>query len=472
MFKFFVYFSLFISFQVYGDNTCSSKQALPQLPSSAVSSFKEFAPMNSPDGSTKDDSKTMMEINLIDPHDYSSPINQLYQQHRKYYLDIFDIAKKYHKNSNLCRNKLESYYRYFSPWKGLSFDEKMIELSKVGQMVYFDIKLDELIHHCYSNVMELHYPKVKLDITNFFIQKIEKHKLSGISIFRYFINKKLKKIPLRPFSILTSEKNIYIRWPSVDQNEYELEILFKRKNKEPTIKSYAEFFTQLMWPTFVLSLERVYAQQIKNYVHMDSLIFPFRTTFLHNTKLNCGHLNDIVSSYTSIKMPEQSLRSNKKAAYTLHPSLNPHIIRCIAKQEVHSLNPLQANYTFCASDERFFMRSTALGLGQTTFRTFNWLRSKGEIPLSDDGLLQPTSEMDNQFIFESVPTRVDLQIRIVFYHLNYLLKRNSTTSKAITKYDTDDQSRYIRNVMKCIECLKKYHYNEKDKSLQCTKSTR
>lgn len=436
-------------------------------------SFHQLYPVHSHQSSSIYDhhpSTTMLEISLMDPKDFHSSIYKKFFEHRRHYLEIVDIANKNHTQPSLCRSKLDSYYKNFSPWRNLSFEEKLKELFEKTSHLFSKLKIDEMLYGCFIQKMMPHYQFIKEDLRTFYTNLIRENKLKNKEVFPFILKSSLKKIPVRPFFLLTKEKFIYLRWPITDLTKEELEYQFSKRT--PNDQKIVDFLVDLTWPLFLLSIQRTILDGIHELILLESLKNPFLGRYFYipwvkESPLSCGGIIDLLRKYIPndslelLQQNEAALNVEKINPYKLHPKLNVQMVRCIAYQESHSLNPMEANYTFCSQDERMYMRSSAIGLGQTTFRTFNWLRSLGKIPLPQDGMLNPEDQLDNQFIFESIPSNVDLQLKIIFYHLNYLLTKTNQSKSTIIKYDTDDQSRYIKNVSKCIECL------EKSNSIQC-----
>ncbi len=154
---------------------------------------------------------------------------------------------------------------------------------------------------------------------------------------------------------------------------------------------------------------------------------------------------------------EQVGSTNRSSPHTLSPMLDSNIAVCISFIETRgTLNPQSMNYTMCR--ERNNRWSTASGLGQMTRTTFRGLYKQGKLPITT------TSDYEGKGVdelFYSITDDVGLQMEVLYRLMNEELKRASRSGgsrndillRAVTAYDQDNQSKYVRMFDRCHRCM-------------------
>lgn len=163
-------------------------------------------------------------------------------------------------------------------------------------------------------------------------------------------------------------------------------------------------------------------------------------------------------SLRRIKETSASVGSTSQSnPHTLSPLLDANIAVCISFIETRgTLNPQSMNYTMCR--ERGDNWSTASGLGQMTRRTFRGLYKQGKLPITTTSDYEGKNVDD---LFYSITDDVTLQMEVLYRLMNDELKRasrsggsrNDVLLRAVTSYDRDNQSRYVKMFDKCHRCM-------------------
>ncbi len=168
--------------------------------------------------------------------------------------------------------------------------------------------------------------------------------------------------------------------------------------------------------------------------------------------------------------------ANSVNANYLSPVITPELVTCIAFQETSgSLNPLAHNYTYCKNTKN--MVSTAHGLGQMTRGTFRKMKNhpdSDQLPYStrySQSLQGKGVREAHQDLSRDPHLQLEVALRLLNFEAKYAKWKNPNASnsellkKAITQYDHDNKSKYVKNVFdNCIPCMKnksaKECYNE------------
>ena len=150
----------------------------------------------------------------------------------------------------------------------------------------------------------------------------------------------------------------------------------------------------------------------------------------------------------------------------LSPIITSDLAACIAFQETSGhLNPFSQNYTYC--DDTKGMISTAHGLGQMTRGTFRKMKNhpeRDQLPYSTE-YSKVLQGKDYRSAHTLLSTDPHLQMEVIFRLLNFELKyakwKNPKASAdelmkmAVTQYDHDNKSKYVKNVFdRCVPCMK------------------
>lgn len=163
-------------------------------------------------------------------------------------------------------------------------------------------------------------------------------------------------------------------------------------------------------------------------------------------------------SLRRIKETSSSVGATRSSdPHKLSPLLDSNIAVCISFIETRgTLNPQSMNYTMCR--ERGSRWSTASGLGQMTRTTFRGLYKQGKLPITT------TSDYEGKNVdelFYSITDDVTLQMEVLYRLMNDELKRASRAGggrhdillRAVTSYDRDNQSKYVRMFDRCHRCM-------------------
>lgn len=188
-----------------------------------------------------------------------------------------------------------------------------------------------------------------------------------------------------------------------------------------------------------------------------------------------GRANKILSDAKSVLNTMKAASGSKNKAvrsryknftngHYIDPVVTPEVSACIVFQETKgNLNPYAVNYTLCNKK----MLSTAHGLTQVTRTTMEGLVD------NVDGDLMPLNT-SNSKKYKGMSTReihakmsgdvgmqLEVMMRILSSNAKHIRWRNKglleseVLRRAIIQYDRDNQSKYIRNVLKkCLPCFK------------------
>ncbi len=213
-----------------------------------------------------------------------------------------------------------------------------------------------------------------------------------------------------------------------------------------------------------------------------------RLKFIHN---RTGKILERIKSLDHNCNSSSSKTSYINQAHCIAPNLNPKIIACIIERETNVSNYsfTTLNYTYCnkgisnkesipftfSKDGRFaypskeaWPRSTAHGLGQQVFSSFNSFRKANIMPLItiNDRNYRANYSKDNYNLHKEMQKNPDMQIEVMLRHINYLLKAyKGNVIKAVAEYDKDNQSKYIQ---KFKECYKKDYIKDTSKQYRRT----
>lgn len=149
------------------------------------------------------------------------------------------------------------------------------------------------------------------------------------------------------------------------------------------------------------------------------------------------------------------------------PVITAEVAACIAYQETSGhLNPFSQNYSYC--DNSKGMVSTAHGLGQMTRTTFRKMKSHPEgdqMPYNTphSAVLQgKNSTAAHAFISTSPHLQMEVVLRTLNFEAKHARWKNPRASDseilkmAITRYDHDNKSKYVKRVFEqCVPCMKK-----------------
>ncbi len=177
-------------------------------------------------------------------------------------------------------------------------------------------------------------------------------------------------------------------------------------------------------------------------------------------------------SLTAMKEVSNDRRGSNNYADSVNPNyvspaLTSDMVTCIAFQETSGqLNPFMHNYTYCNSTRN--MISTAHGLGQMTRGTFRKMKNHPEgdqLPYTTkySQILRGKSDREaHEFLSTDPHLQLEVSLRLLNFELKFAKwkNRNATNDQlikmAITQYDHDNQSKYVKNVFdQCIPCLKR-----------------
>ncbi len=163
-------------------------------------------------------------------------------------------------------------------------------------------------------------------------------------------------------------------------------------------------------------------------------------------------------SLRRIKETSETVGATRRSdPHKLSPLLDSNIAVCISFIETRgTLNPQSMNYTMCR--ERGSRWSTASGLGQMTRTTFRNLYKQGKLPITTTSDYEGKN-MDE--LFYSITDDVSLQMEVLYRLMNDELKRaersggsrNDILLRAVTSYDRDNQSKYVRMFDRCHRCM-------------------
>lgn len=143
------------------------------------------------------------------------------------------------------------------------------------------------------------------------------------------------------------------------------------------------------------------------------------------------------------------------------------LVTCIAFQETSGvLSPFMHNYTYCNNTKN--MISTAHGLGQMTRGTFRKLKNHPEgdqLPYTSrysQVLRGKSSREAHQYLSTDPHLQLEVSLRLLNFEVKFAKWKNPRASNdqlmkmAVTQYDHDNQSKYVKNVFdRCIPCLKR-----------------
>ncbi len=149
------------------------------------------------------------------------------------------------------------------------------------------------------------------------------------------------------------------------------------------------------------------------------------------------------------------------------PVLSADLVTCIAFQETSGdLSPLMSNYTYCNNTKN--MISSAHGLGQMTKGTFRKMKNHpdaDQLPYStkySQKLVGKSVGDAHAFLSTDPHLQLEVSLRLLNFEIKYAKWKNPKASNdqllkmAITQYDHDNQSKYVKNVYdQCLPCLKK-----------------
>lgn len=151
----------------------------------------------------------------------------------------------------------------------------------------------------------------------------------------------------------------------------------------------------------------------------------------------------------------------------ISPVVTSDLVTCIAFQETSgSLNPFMHNYTYCNNTKN--MVSTAHGLGMMTRGTFRKMKNHSEgdqLPYSSkySQVLQGKSIREaHEYLSVDPHLQLEVSLRLLNFEIKFAKWKNPKASNdqllkmAVTQYDHDNQSKYVKQVFdQCIPCLKK-----------------
>lgn len=149
------------------------------------------------------------------------------------------------------------------------------------------------------------------------------------------------------------------------------------------------------------------------------------------------------------------------------PVITAEVAACIAYQETAGhLNPFSQNYSYC--DNSKGMVSTAHGLGQMTRTTFRKMKSHPEgdqMPYNtphSEVLQGKSSTVAHAFISTSPHLQMEVILRTLNFEAKHARWKNPNASDseilkmAITRYDHDNKSAYVKRVFEqCVPCMKR-----------------
>ncbi len=159
--------------------------------------------------------------------------------------------------------------------------------------------------------------------------------------------------------------------------------------------------------------------------------------------------------------------ANSVNANYISPIITPELVTCIAFQETSgSLNPMMQNYTYCSNTKG--MTSTAHGLGQMTRGTFKKMKNhpdSDQLPYTtkySQSLRGRSVREAHQYLSTDPHLQLEVSLRLLNFEVKFAKWKNPNASnetllkKAVTQYDHDNKSKYVKNVYdQCIPCMKK-----------------
>ncbi len=416
----------------------------------------------------------------------------------KHFSKVYGIAKKYHRRPSLCRQKLKEFYRNDSMWAGLSEAERLARINRISLQVFSDLVEDSFEETCallaFGNEQKAFFPKVLSFLQEKMLQRLKQEYGTDKNIY----NHQLRQV----LTLLLQEVSA-----AHLQDFFAQDSQYERLNADIIQKT----FLHKMRSAKLLSWELDARSRINYYTHADLIAFLIsklnatllpiiREQFLVQVKKDLrgayqfnwsewSHPAKIASAcsqaWKNVKLKQSllfySFSPNFKVddvnrimtivdPRILHVETSPDAIRCLIAQETKPVfDPHILNYTYCFKSSRNWMRSSAHGLGQTTFTSFHYLRRIGMMPLLDPDYAQynPKSKRDNRIIFESLSSNIPAQIEVIYRHLNYYMKKRGDLIKGIISYDRDSRSTYIKNVKKCFKCMGHHEWGAWDDNQGC-----
>ncbi|MFW5871944.1 MAG: hypothetical protein ACOCUT_02460 [bacterium] len=427
-------------------------------------------------------------ITQVDKQSEEKSFSTDFNLDRDHYQELYTIAIKFHHNPRLCRAKLRDYYKKESLWAGMNRNERLDRITNIAKEIYGKLIPGDFWERCFQANMFVQKKQLNKEIKSFLSKKFSSYKFLifknkdriGNSVLKEaflelkaFVNQRflnellLLHAPLVP-RLTHRSRRIELPLPIKSAKLLSWEYDSITKHNFYTVDELKDFFSNKIFNVLARLIVGQYHKEfmqemMEKYTPRGAI--PYKEPakqcafFINKQHTSFGASSPLAISSVIENILKDSKHWEKHTALNaniIHPEIKPSAINCIIVQETRaSLDPHTLNYTYCSRSRRRWLRSTAHGLGQTTFTSFDYLRRRGVMPLyrkEFDGL-NPASKKDNRVIFEKMNADAPTQIEVVYRHLNYYMKRFDNIRHAVVSYDRDNQSKYIKNVNKCMTCL-------------------
>lgn len=416
------------------------------------------------------------------------------------------------KTEDHCRLKMKKYYNEKGVWKNIEKKERAEKILLIADSHIYQIKREGFLNNCASLVHDhlvnaylgplrqgIKYKRLK-SYKGFFLKKSKdiNRKISSKVVEKVFSNAAMDVLDSLKDAGRIPADNFEQTKGNIVRGLYQ-QFLQKKyiKNKAGHNNFNYATFMQNYQSVMKKYIESLYVDELKNPLviiknNLREIVTDkdLKKAGIRDTNKVCvqrllqlkqnDQLDISDAIFKNIKLKGQqslgkySSLSNRNNPHLVHHQLSPEILSCVIGQESRQaqFEPLAMNYTFCrAYNISAREHSSAIGLGQINFNTFNDLRAAGVLPLAIDNYSEQqeviTNIKKNHSLFEQMHSDPIVQIEAMYKILNYKIKIHASVEKGVTAYDQDQEHEYIKGFKKCMGCMQRAKTSSKKTRVTC-----